>query len=168
MGNRPIPHRVPQHDGARFAGLFDEYPRDHPRLAGGLLGRFANAGTGGQLVQPGAVLLGDVVVRGRLTNPVQHDPGLQVAAQFDQRLYQAVHGLDLVGEQLQDGLVDLGCPFPLALKGEVHRLAVEVPLQPGAAGCPNRIRVHSVSCPAPPASGPDALEQLSSVRQGFP
>ena len=42
------------------------------------------------MVKPGPVLLGDVVVRDHFTDVVQDSPGVQLAAQLDQRLCQAV------------------------------------------------------------------------------
>ena len=98
------------------------------------------------MVQASTVLLSDVVIGGDFADPVQDRPGIDVAAQLDQRFYQAVHGFNVVGKQLQNRLIDFGGPFPFAAEGMVDGLTAEVPLQFGAPGCLSRFRVHPVSC----------------------
>ena len=151
VNNSFVSRRVAQDCGARLAALFDEYRRTAAGVLG-LLGLFCGTRTGGQLVQPSPVLLGDVVERRHFANLVQHSPGVNITAQLDQRLDQAVHRFNVVGEQLQDGFVDLGGAQPLTLDGEIHRLFAEVFLQSYTGGSLHGFEVHPVSCPVLHAS----------------
>ena len=148
MQNSLVGRGIPKNGGGGFAALFDE----DVRRSGGFLGLLrvtwiSRIRVRSQLVKPGQVLLSYVVVRRYFAGLVQHGPRVKVAAQLDQCFHQAVHRLNIVGEQLQDGLVNFCGAFPFALQSKVHSLATEVSFQLHTARCAYSFRIHPVSCP---------------------
>ena len=132
---------VAQYGGGRLPALPDEQlgcARGPAGVAGG--GVVAAA----HLLQASAVPAGDVVVGRDAANAIQNVAGLFVAAQLDQSLGQPVHGLHVVGKQLQYGAVHLDCPLPLTIKRQANRLAIQVFPEFRSPGSGGNFRTHRV------------------------